>query len=328
VRRRDFITLVGGAAASWPVAARAQQRERMRRIGVLMPMSEDHSTGQRFLAAFRRGLQELGWAEGHTVQIEMRRASGDAERTRRYAEELVALAPDVILAGSTSSVTALRRTTRAVPIVFVGIVDAVGSGMVASLARPRGNATGFIVFEYAIAAKWLELLKEIAPGVTRAAVLRDSATPGGIGQFAAVQTVAPIGMELSVVGVRDSGDIEHEIAAFAREPNGGLIVTVNAFAVDHPNVVATLAAQHKLPAVYPFRYFINAGGLISYGPDEADQYRRAAGYVDRILKGEKPADLPVQVPTKYELVINLKTAKALGLDVPSSLLARADEVIE
>jgi ABC-type uncharacterized transport system substrate-binding protein len=327
VRRREFITLLGGAAA-WPLAARAQQAGKVRRIGVLMNLSENDSTGQRFVAAFRQALQGLGWADGHNVQIDTRWGAGDADRTRQYATELLGLAPDVILAAATSSVRALQQTTRIVPIVFVGVVDPVGSGLVKSLPRPGGNATGFIAFEYAIAAKWLELLKEMAPGVTRAAVLRDPTIPAGIGQFAAIQTVAPIGIELSVVGVRDGGEIEQDIAGFARGSNGGLIVTVGPFTATHPDVIVTSAARHKLPAVYPFRYFVSAGGLISYGPDQIDQYPRAAGYVDRILKGEKPADLPVQAPTKYELVINLKTAKALGLDFPATVLARADEVIE
>ncbi len=319
MERRHFIALAG-AAAAWPLAARAQQLERMARIG--------DSTGQRFVAAFRQGLQGLGWVDGHNVQIDTRWGAGDADRTRRYATELLGLAPDVILAAATSSVRALQQTTRIVPIVFVGVVDPVGSGLVKSLPRPGGSATGFIAFEYAIAAKWLELLKEIVPGVTRAAVLRDPTIPAGIGQFAAIQTVAPIGIELSVVGVRDGGEIEQDIAGFARGSNGGLIVTVGPFTATHPDVIVTSAARHKLPAVYPFRYFVSAGGLISYGPDQIDQYPRAAGYVDRILKGEKPADLPVQAPTKYELVINLKTAKTLGLTVPLTLQAAADEVIE
>jgi putative tryptophan/tyrosine transport system substrate-binding protein len=300
----------------------------MRRIGVLMNVSENDSTAQGFVAAFRQGLQGLGWADGRDVQIDTRWGAGDADRTHQYAAELLGLAPDVILAAATSSVAALQRATRIVPIVFVGVIDPVGSGLVKSLPRPGGNATGFTVFEYAIAAKWLELLKEIAPDVTRAAVLRDPTIHGGIGQFAAIQTVAPIGMELSVVGVRDGGEIEQDIAGFARGSNGGLIVTVGPFVVNHPDVIVTSAARHKLPAVYPFRYFVSAGGLISYGPEQIDQYSRAAAYVDRILKGDKPADLPVQAPVKYVLAINLKTAKALGLDVPATLLARADEVIE
>jgi putative ABC transport system substrate-binding protein len=328
MRRREFITLLGGGVAAWPLAARAQQSERMRRIGVLMNVSENDSTAQGFVAAFRQGLQGLGWADGRNVQIDTRWGAGDTDRTHQYAAELLGLAPDVILAAATSSVAALQRATRIVPIVFVGVIDPVGSGLVKSLPRPGGNATGFTVFEYAIAAKWLELLKEIAPDVTRAAVLRDPTIHGGIGQFAAIQSVAPIGMELSVVGVRDGGEIEQDIAGFARGSNGGLIVTVGPFAVNHPDVIVTSAARHKLPAVYPFRYFVSAGGLISYGPEQIDQYSRAAAYVDRILKGDKPADLPVQAPVKYVLAINLKTAKALGLTFPITLLGRADEVIE
>jgi putative tryptophan/tyrosine transport system substrate-binding protein len=328
MNRREFTGLLGGAAVLWPLAARAQQPERMRRIGVLMNVSENDSTAQGFVAAFRQGLQGLGWADGRNVQIDTRWGAGDADRTHQDAAELLGLAPDVILAAATSSVVALQRATRIVPIVFVGVIDPVGSGLVKSLPRPGGNATGFTVFEYAIAAKWLELLKEIAPDVTRAAVLRDPTIHGGIGQFAAIQTVAPIGMELSVVGVRDGGEIEQDIAGFARGSNGGLIVTVGPFVVNHPDVIVTSAARHKLPAVYPFRYFVSAGGLISYGPEQIDQYSRAAAYVHRILKGDKPADLPVQAPVKYVLAINLKTAKALGLEIPPTLLARADEVIE
>ena len=328
MKRRTFITLLGGAAVAWPLAARAQQPERMRRIGVLSHLSENDPTAQQFVAAFRQRLQELGWVEGRNAGIDIRWGAGDEALYRRYATELVSRAPDVILAATTATVLALKRTTPIVPIVFVGVIDPVGSGLVASLARPGGNATGFTLFEYAIAAKWLELVKEIAPGVTRVAVLRDLAIAAGIGQFAAVQTVAPMNIELSAVGLQEAGEIEQSIAGFAHVSNGGLIVTAGGFSVNHPDLIVALAARYKLPAVYPFRFFVTAGGLISYGPDPVDPYRRAAGYVDRILKGEKPADLPVQAPTKYELVINLKTAKALGLDVPPTLLARADEVIE
>jgi putative ABC transport system substrate-binding protein len=330
MRRREFITLLGGAAASiaGPLSARAQQGERMRRIGVLMNLSENDPTAQGLVAAFRQRLQELGWVDGRNARIDTRWGAGDAARYRGYAAELVALAPDVILAATTAAVVALKGITPMVPTVFVGVIDPVGSGLVASLARPGGNATGFTLFEYAIAAKWLELLKEIAPRVTRVAVLRDPTIAAGIGQFAAVQTVAPMDIELSALGLQEAGEIEQAIAAFARGSNGGLIVTASGFGGNHPDLIAALAARNKLPAVYPFRYFVTAGGLICYGPDVAEPYRLAAGYVDRILKGEKPADLPVQAPTKYEMVINLKTAKALGLDVPATVLARADEVIE
>ena len=258
----------------------------------------------------------------------MRWGAGDRERYRKYAAELVGLAPDVVFAATSDAVVSVQRALPAVPIVFVGVIDPVGSGLVVSMARPSGNATGFTVFEYAIGAKWLELLKEVAPRVTRGAVLRDANVASGIGQFAAIQAVAPVGIELSTIGLRDANEVEQAIAAFARDPNGGLVVTASGFGANHPQLITTLASRHNLPAVYPFRYFVNAGGLICYGPDYLDQYRRAATYVDRILKGEKPADLPVQAPTKYELVINLKTAKALGLEGPPTLLARADEVIE
>jgi putative ABC transport system substrate-binding protein len=328
MRRREFITLLGGAAAAWPLSARAQQSERVRRIGVLMNLAADDREGRARLAAFQQELQQLRWIDGRNARIDIRWGAGDAERYRTYAAELVALAPDVILAATTAAVLALKRTTPIVPIVFVGVIDPVGSGLVASLARPGGNATGFTLFEYAIAAKWLELVKEIAPGVTRVAVLRDPTIAAGIGQFAAVQTVAPMNIELSAVGQQEADEIEQSIAGFAHGSNGGLIVTAGGFSVNHPDLIVALAARYKLPVVYPFRFFVTAGGLISYGPDPVDPYRHAAGYVDRILKGEKPADLPVQAPTKYELVINLKTAKALGLDVPATLLARADEVIE
>jgi len=328
VRRREFITLVGGAAVARPLAARAQQTERMRRIGVLMALTADDPEGQARLAAFLQGLQELGWTDGRNARIDIRWGGADVDRYRRSAAELAALAPDVILANFASAAAALQQATRTVPIVFVGVVDPVGAGFVASLARPGGNATGFALFEYGISGKWLELLKEIAPRVTRAAVLRD-ASVSGVGQLGAIQSVAPsLGVELSPIGLRDADEIERAVAAFARSSNGGLIVTANQFGANHPTLIATIAARHRLPAVYPFRYYVTAGGLISYGPDQIGQYRPAAAYVDRILKGEKPADLPVQAPTKYELVLNLKTARALGLDVPATLLARADEVIE
>ena len=328
MKRRAFITLLVGAAAAWPLAARAQQPNRMRRIGVFMNLASDDAEGQARNAAFLQGLQEAGWAVGRNVRIEYRWGAGDPELFRRYAAELVALAPDVILA-SGASMYALQQVTREVPIVFVQVPDPVGAGIVLSMARPGRNATGFTPFEYGVSAKWLELLKEIAPRVTRAAVVRDPAIPTGTGQLGAIQSVAPsFGVELSPVDVRDVREIEGTVAAFARGSNGGLIVTASALAVVHREVIITLATRYKLPAVFFLRSFVTDGGLISYGPDSMDQFRRAAGYVDRILKGEKPADLPVQAPTKYELVINLKTARALGLDVPPTLLARADEVIE
>jgi len=328
MNRRDFITLLGGAAA-WPLAARAQQREHMRRIGVLMPLAADDPEAQSRVAAFAQGLQQSGWTIGRNVRIDTRWAAGDAERIRKYAAELAALAPDVILAGGGAVVPSLLQATRTVPIVFTQTPDPVGAGFVNSLARPGGNVTGFTTFEYGISAKWLELLKEIAPRVTRAAVIRDAAIASGTGQWGALQSVAPsFGVELSPVNMRDADEIERAVAAFARSPNGGVILTGSTLAVIHRDLIVTLAARHKLPAVYSSRFFVTAGGLTSYGPDSIDPHRRAAGYVDRILKGEKPADLPVQAPTKYELVINLKTARALGLDVPPSLLARADEVFE
>jgi putative ABC transport system substrate-binding protein len=328
VKRREFITLIAGAAA-WPLAAHAQQREQMRRIGVLMNLGSDDAEGQARNAAFLQGLQELGWTVGRNVRIEYRWGAGDAELFRRHASELVALAPDVILAAGGAVVPSLLQATRTVPIVFTGTPDPVGAGFVESLARPGGNATGFTIFEYGTSGKWLELLKEIAPHVTRAAVIRDPAIAAGLGQWGAIQSVAPsLGVELRPLGVRDAGEIERVVTAFARSSNGGLIVTGSALAVVHRELIATLAGRHQLPAVYPLRLFATVGGLISYGPDSIDPYRQAASYVDRILKGEKPADLPVQAPTRYELVINLKTAKALGLEVPPTLLARADEVIE
>ena len=329
MQRREFITLLGGAAVAWPRAARAQQADRMRRVGVLWNLAADDPEGQARQRAFLQGLQELGWTDGRNMRIDYRWAGGDADRFRRYAAELVALAPDVILASASQSVAALLQTTRTVPIVFGSIIDPVGAGFVASLARPGGNATGFTLFEYSLSGKWLELFKEIAPNLTRIAILRDPALAAGIGQFAAIQGASSsFGVELSPIDVRDAGEIERDVVAFARESNGGLIVTGSSGAVVHRELIIMLATQHRLPAVYFSRFFVTSGGLISYGPDPTDQFRRAAGYVDRILKGEKAADLPVQAPTKYEMAINLKAAKAIGLTVPPSLLARADEVIE
>ena len=328
MKRRAFITLLGGAAA-WPVTARAQQPDQVRRIGVLMALAADDPAGQARVVAFVQALQELGWTDGRNVQIDTRWAAGDAERFRRYAAELVALAPDVILASGGTGVGALLQASRTVPIVFTQTTDPVGAGYVDSLARPGGNTTGFTNMEYGTSGKYLELLKEIAPRIARAAVLRDPTIPQGIGQFGAIQAVAPsLGVELRPIDVHDAPEIERAVKAFARSANGGLIVTGSALTALHRDLIIMLAARHKLPAVFYERNFVVAGGLISYGPNFVDQYRRAAGYVDRILKGEKPADLPVQAPTKYELVINLTTAKALGLTVPETLLARADEVIE
>jgi putative ABC transport system substrate-binding protein len=324
MKRREFISLVGGAAA-WPFAARAQQGERMRRIGALMGL--DHAEGEARLAAFAQALGQLGWSEGRNLRIDTRWAMADD--IHRHAAELAALAPDVILATGNAGVAPMLQATRIVPIVFVTVIDPVGAGFVASLAKPGGNATGFTTYEYSMSGKWLELLKEISPRVTRAAVLRDPALASGIGQFGAVQIVAPsFGVDLTPIDVHDAGEIERAVAAFASGSNGGLIVTGSALGIVHRELIIALAARHRLPAVYSDRGSIVAGGLISYGPDRLDQYRRAAGYVDRILKGEKPPDLPVQAPTKYELVINLKTAKTLGLELPASVLARADEVIE
>ena len=301
----------------------------MRRVGVLMPLAADDPQSLRRLTAFVQGLQQLGWTDSRNVRIDVRWAAGDPDRFRRYAAELVGLAPDVILAAAVSSMMPLQQATRSVPLVFVQVTDPVGAGFVASLARPGGNATGFTLFEFGVSAKWLELLKQMAPRLTRVAVLRDPSSSTGIGQFAAMQGVAPaLGVELSPIGVSDPGEIERTMAEFARGSNGGLILVPTAQTLIHRELIITLAARHQLPTIYPYRYFVTAGGLICYGPHEIEQYRRAAGYIDRILKGEKPADLPVQAATKYELVINLKTAKALGLEVSPSLLARADEVIE
>jgi putative tryptophan/tyrosine transport system substrate-binding protein len=328
VKRREFITLLGVGAA-WPLTARAQQGERVRRIGVLMGSGAGTDpVEQARLAAFLGGLQQLGWTDGRNVRIDTRWPAGDADR-RTYAAELVGLAPDVILASASATVAALQQASRGVPIVFANVIDPVGAGFVASLAQPGSNATGFTAFEYGISGKWLELLKEIAPQMTRAAVLRDPALAAGIGQFAAIQsTASSSAVELSAIDTRDVGEIERAVVAFARKPNGGLVVTASPSALTHRDQIIVLATRLRLPNVYPFRYYPSNGGLASYGPDQIDQYRRAAGYVDRILKGEKPSDLPVQAPTKYELVINLKTAKALGLDIPTTVLARADEVIE
>ena len=328
IRRRDFVELLGGAAA-WPLAARAQQPEQMRRIGVLTNLVADDPEAQARVGAFLQGLQELGWAVGRNMRIEYRWGAGDADRTRGYAAELVALAPDVILTSGASALAPLLQATRSVPVVFAQVPDPVGAGFVNSLARPGGNTTGFITSEYGLSGKWLELLTQIAPSVTRAAVIRDPAVSAGTGQWGAIQAVAPsVRVLVSPVNVRDAGEIERDVAAFAHGSNSGLIVTASALAIRHRNLIVTLAARHRLPAVYYQRGFVTGGGLISYGPDFIDQYRRAAGYVDRILKGEKPSELPVQAPTKYELAINLKTAKALGLEVPPTLLGRADEVIE
>ena len=327
MRRREFIAGLG--AAAWPVVARAQQGERMRRIGVLMNLTADDPEIPARFNALAQGLQQLGWIVGRNVQIEHRYGAVDADSSRRYATELVALAPDLILAVGIPAVVAIQQTTRTVPIVFVNTVDPVGAGLVDSLAQPGGNMTGFTIYEYEISAKWLDLLKEIAPQLTRVAVLRDAAIPSGIGQWAIIQAAArSFGVDVRPVGVRDTDEIERDVAAFARSSNGGMIVTGSSLSAVHRKLIIALAARHRLPAVYPARYFATSGGLLSYGPDLTDQFRVAAGYVDRILNGEKPADLPVQAPTKYELVINIKTAKTLGLEVPPSLLARADEVIE
>jgi putative ABC transport system substrate-binding protein len=331
MRRREFITLIGSTAACWPLAAFAQQSERMRRIGVLAGggLDADDLDLQARVGAFEDGLKQLGWTNGQNVRIDIRWGAGDADRMRRNAEELVGLAPDVILASGAAAVAPLLKATRTVPIVFTNVVDPVGAGFVDSLARPGGNVTGFVSSEYGLSVKWLELLKEIAPRVTRVAVIRDPEISAGTGQFGAIQGAASsFGLELIAVNPREAGEVERAIAAFARSPNGGLIATSSALAIARRDLIIGLAARHKLPAVYWRRAFPASGGLISYGSDVIDNSRRAASYVDRILKGEKPTDLPVQAPSKYELVINLKTAKALGLTVPPALLARADELIE
>ena len=329
IARRKFIATLGGMVFAWPLAVRAQQGERMRRIGVLMPNAADDPNGQAFYAVYLQGLEQLGWTDGRNVHINTRWTAGNAANIRKYAAELVALGPDVIMTSGGTTMGPLLQATRTVPIVFTIVPDPVGSGFVKSLSRPGGNATGFMMFEYSLCGKWPELLKEIAPGVTRAAVLWDPAIPAGIGQFAVIQSVAPsIGVEVSPVNLSDAAEIERDVAAFAGSANGGLILTASALSALHRDLIITLAARYKLPAVYHERSYVAAGGLISYGPNFVDQFRDAAGYVDRILKGEKPVDLPVQAPTKYELVINLKTAKALGLTFPQSILARADDVIE
>ena len=329
IGRRQFISALGGAAAAWPLAARAQQPEQIRRVGALSGLAVYDPVTQAQHAAFLQGLQQLGWTEGRNVRIDSRWAAGNAANLRKYAAELVALAPDVILSVGSATTAPLLEATRTVPIVFVIVPDPVGAGIVDNLSRPGGNVTGFMQFEYSLCGKWLELLKEIAPGVTRAAVLRDPAIAAGVGQFAVIQSVAPaLGVELSPVSVHDATEIERAVTAFARSANGGLILTSSPLSAVHRDLIIMIAARYKLPAVYAERLYVAAGGLISYGPNFLDQFRLAAGYVDRIFKGEKPADLPVQVPSKYELVINRKTAKALGLTVPQSILARADEVIE
>jgi putative tryptophan/tyrosine transport system substrate-binding protein len=330
MRRRDFIKVLAGTGVIWPVVLRAQQSDRMRRTGVLLGGSGVNDPDfQARTDTLAQALQQLGWIEGRNLQIDYRSSAGDTERSRKFAAELVALRPDLIVASGTVTVAPLLQITRTVPIVFVNVGDPVGAGLVDSLARPGANATGFALFEFNLSAKWLELLKQIAPGVTRAAVLRDAAITVGIGQFAVIQSVAPsVGIDVSPINVHNAEEIERAVAAFARTANGGLVVTAGGSSTVHRKLIIGLAARHKLPAVYYRRLYVADGGLISYGPDYIDQYRRAAGYVDRILKGEKPADLPVQTPTKYELVINLKTAKALGLTIPPSVLARADEVID
>jgi putative ABC transport system substrate-binding protein len=328
MKRREFITLLGGAAAAWPLAARAQQRERVRRIGVLMTTAAGDPEGQARIAAFLQGLQPLGWVVGANVQIDIRFAV-EPDRIRQEAAQLAAIAPDIILANSSAGIGAMLQATRTVPIVFAVVADPVGAGFVNSLSRPGGNATGFTNFEYGIGGKWLELLKELRPGLKRVAVIRDPTTAVALGQFGAMQGVAPsFGVEVTPVNLANASEVEQSIAAFAEAGNGGLAILGGPLVLAHRDLVIAIAAQHRLPAVYPSRFFAAAGGLISYGPDFLDQFRRAAGYVDRILKGEKPSDLPVQAPTKFEMVVNLKTAKALSLEVPSSLLARADEVIE
>jgi putative tryptophan/tyrosine transport system substrate-binding protein len=329
MKRREFITLLGGAAATWPLSARAQQPERMRRVGVLTSSPEHDPTIQARLGALQHGLQQSGWTDGRNVRIEYRWAAGKTDDLRGYASELVALGVDVIVAIGSEGVALLQQATRAVPIVFTDVPDPVGAGFVESLARPGRNVTGFMLFEYGMSGKWLELLKQIAPDVTRVAVLRDPSMTAGVGQFAAIQAVAPLmSVELHPVDVRDASEIERAVPAFARGSKSGLIVTSSPSAARHRDLITKVASAHRVPAVYSFRYYAVAGGLMSYGPDPNDPLRRAAGYVDRILRGEKPSELPVQAPTKYNLVINLQTAKALGIDIPSTLLARADEVIE
>jgi putative ABC transport system substrate-binding protein len=329
MQRREFIALLGGAAAAWPLAARAQQPERMRRIGMLTGIAGEDAQTKVRVAAFLQELQKFGWTEGRNLRIDLRGGAGNVVATRKYATELVALAPDVILASGATPVALLLEATHTVPIVFTIVVDPMGAGFIEKLSRPGGNATGFMMFDYSLSGKWVELLKQVAPGVTQAAVLRDPSSSAGVGQFAVIQAVAPsLGLEVSAINVGDAREIDRAVTAFAREPNGGLIVAAGPLTVVHRDLIVTLAARHKLPAVYFDRAPVAGGGLMSYGPDLAGQFRQAASYVDRILKGEKPASLPVQAPNKYELVINLKTAKALGITVPPTLLVRADEVIE
>jgi putative ABC transport system substrate-binding protein len=329
MRRREFITLLGGAVACWPLDSHAQQPNRLPRIGVLMPFAANNPVYQIRIGAFLQGLEKLGRVDGRNVRIEYRASAGGTEEIRKYAAELVTLAPDVIFATGVSTVVPLQQATHSVPIVFVLVPDPVGAGIVESLARPGGNTTGFGSFEYGLSGKWLEMLKEIVPQMTRVAVLRDPTISAGIGQFAAIQSIAPShGVDLTPMNVRDATEIERAIATFAQTPNGGVIVTGSALAAAHRDLLVALMTRYKLPAIYNDRLFVAAGGLISYGSDNVDQYRAAAGYVDRILKGEKPADLPVQAPTKYETVINLKTAKALSLEIPAPVIARADDVIE
>jgi len=329
MKRREFIALLGGAAAAWPLATRAQQPARGRRIGVLTALPADDPEWQSRLAAFHQGLQELGWIVGRNIRIDYRLGTADDAQLRRRAAELVALAPDVIVVNGTSPMQPLLAATRSVPIVFVQVTDPVGAGLVASLARPGGNATGFTQFEYGMTGKWLELLKQVAPGVKRAGVLRDAMVSTGIAQLAVLFSAAPaLGMTVSPLDAREASEIERGVAALASEPNGGLILSASAAGIRHRELIIALAARHRLPAVYPYRLFVASGGLMSYGIDTSDPFRRAAGYVDRILKGEKPADLPVQQPTKFELAINLKTAKAIGLTIPEAFLLRADELIE
>jgi len=329
MQRREFITLLGGAAAAWPVAARAQQSERMRRIGVLLPSVADDADFQTFFGAFLQALAQLGWSIGGNVRVDVRWATGNAASIRKHAAELVALAPDVIVVHGGSTVSPMQQATRTIPIVFTVAGDPVAAGFADSLARPGGNITGFMTAEYSTAGKWLELLKQVAPSVTRVAILRDPRVPSGLGQFSAIQTAAvSLRIEVSPINVRDISEIERGVAAFARSPNGGLIVIGSSLAQQQRNPIVSLATRHKLPAVYFTRLFVSAGGLLSYGVDFIDQYRRAAGYVDRILKGEKPSELPIQAPVKYQMAVNLKAAKAIGLTIPPSVLTSADEVIE
>ena len=329
VKRREFITLLGGTAAAWPLAARAQQGERNRRVAVFTALAPDDPENQSRIAAFQQEMQRLGWTEGQNLRITYHSVGSDAEHVRKEAAELVTLAPDVILANGGTTMVPLHQLNRSVAVVFVNVPDPVGAGFVASLARPGGNATGFTVYEYGISGKWLELLKQVAPGVARVAVLRDPANPSGMGQWGVIQAVSPsFGVELRPVDNRNADEIERGITTFAQEPNGGMIVVANAFSVVHRDLIIRLAARHRLPAVYPYRFFCIGGGLIAYGVDDIDQYRRAAGYVDRVLRGARPADLPVQGSSKYQLTVNLAAAKALGLEIPPTLLARADGVIE